>query len=132
MADFNRSQIFNGTCAPFIYIRDCPTKHRDAYITTSRFWLACNSLVLIVLAVSFIRRIITVKEQFNTLRLAMLCFGVGIPLYVFTLGAHKTLPKLKEPNQDFLSEFPTCSTLITVVFHLIFTLRSLSHCFMLV
>ena len=82
MADFNRSQIFNGTCAPFLYIADCTPMARTAYMNASRFWLAANSIALIALVTSLIRRSILIKERLNTLRLTVICFTIGAPLYV--------------------------------------------------
>ena len=82
MAEFNRSQVFNGTCAPILYFKDCTPKARESYMIASRFWLAANSVALIALVISFIRRYIKVQERFNTLRLAMVFFGIGLPLYV--------------------------------------------------
>lgn len=82
MADFNRSQIFNGTCAPFLYIADCSPTARTAYMNASRFWLAATSLSLITLIVAIIRRSVRVKERLNTLRLTVICFTLGAPLYV--------------------------------------------------
>lgn len=55
---------------------------RQAYMNVSRFWLAANSLALICLVVAFVYRSIRVSESFNTLRLAMICFAAGVPLYV--------------------------------------------------
>lgn len=48
----------------------------------ARFWLAANGLAFIAILVTFIRRYLKVDERFNTLRLAMIFFLVGIPLYV--------------------------------------------------
>lgn len=81
MTDFNQSRIFNGTCAPFMYIADCTPTARTAYMNASRFWLAANSLALIALLTSLIRRSIRVKERLNTLRLTVICFTLGSPLY---------------------------------------------------
>lgn len=82
MADFNQSQGWNGTCAPFMYIRDCSPTARTAYQNTSRFWLAANSVSLLVLIVSIIRRSRILKERFNTLKLAVILFTLYPPLYV--------------------------------------------------
>ena len=84
MADFNRSQIFNGTCAPLLYIADCAPTARTAYMNASRFWLAANAIALIALVVSLIRRSMVVRERFNTLRLTVICFAVGGALYVLS------------------------------------------------
>lgn len=82
MTEFNRSQVFNGSCAPFIYIEGCTSRAKQDYLIAARFWVAANSLALIAMVVVFIRRYLRVKERFNTLRLAMICFAAGLPLYV--------------------------------------------------
>lgn len=86
MVVFNRTQGFDGMCAPFMYIAGCTKAARDAYVTDSRFWLPVNSLALIALIAAFIYRTRRVREAFNTLRLAMVCFGVTVPLYVIRIG----------------------------------------------
>lgn len=48
----------------------------------SRFWLAATSLALIALIVAIVRRSLRVKERLNTLRLTVICFTLGAPLYV--------------------------------------------------
>lgn len=82
MADFNRSQGFNGTCAPFAYIAGCTPEARRGLMNASRFWLAANSLALLCLIAAIIYRFRRVTEPFNTLRLAMICFACSVPLYV--------------------------------------------------
>lgn len=79
----NRTQTdFNGTCAPFVYIEGCAPVARMAYVNVSRFWLPANSIVLIGLIAAFVYRAVRVREGFNTLRLAMVLFSLGLPLYV--------------------------------------------------
>jgi Na+/proline symporter len=78
---------FKDKCAPFVYIAECPPKERDALMVASRVWLVLNSIALLALVVTFIRRLYLVKEKFNTLRLVMIKFMLGIPLYVPFLPA---------------------------------------------
>jgi hypothetical protein len=73
---------FAGTCAPFFYVDQCPTKERDIYVLVARIWVGPNALAFIALLISFIRRVKVVDERFNTLRLLMVKFMIGIPLQV--------------------------------------------------
>lgn len=81
MVHFNRTQSFDGMCAPFIYIEGCSKDARLAFMNAARVWLPVNSIVLIALISAFIYRYKRVSEPFNTLRLAMICFTAGLPLY---------------------------------------------------
>ena len=78
---FNHTQGFAGMCAPFLYIEGCTPRAREALMNDSRFWLPVNSLAFIALVAAFIYRSKRVVEPFNTLRLAMILFGLGVPLY---------------------------------------------------
>jgi hypothetical protein len=70
-----------GACAPLLYIAQCSKKEIDTYVLASRVWIIPNALALISLVATFIRRCWLVKEGFNTVRLLLIKFMIGLPLY---------------------------------------------------
>lgn len=59
----------------------------------SRFWLAAFPIAYLFLLAAAAYRLKRVSESFNTLRLTILCFIVGGPLYV-TFATELKVPKL--------------------------------------
>jgi hypothetical protein len=91
---------FEGKCAPFLYVAQCPPRQRDAYILASRIWIAPNIIGLIALLITFIRRVYIVEERFNTLRLLLIKFMLGIPLYEELQGPFFPIPTRAQKSQN--------------------------------
>jgi hypothetical protein len=73
---------WTGGCGPLVYLGQCKPKDIDAYVLYSRFWLTANSVAFLMLLVALIRRCVVVTERFNTLRLLMIKFLIGLAMYV--------------------------------------------------
>lgn len=94
MVNFAHNKTFNGTCAPFIYIAGCSPEARHAYTIESRFWLVATSIGFLALLSATIYRYTKISETFNTLRLVLLLYLAGAPLYVHFQHLPFGAPKL--------------------------------------
>lgn len=94
MVTFAHDKSFNGTCAPLVYVLGCTKVARQAYQDESKAWLALYLAALLALGAATIFRFVRVTEGFNTLRLIMLGFLAGLPLYV--RGIRISLPPLTD------------------------------------
>jgi predicted membrane channel-forming protein YqfA (hemolysin III family) len=83
MTGSNQTTYFNGKCAPFIYIAGCSKVDQDAYVLESRIWLPILGVCFIFMIAAIIRRCTIVKESFNTLRMILILFTIGLVGYVF-------------------------------------------------
>lgn len=132
MVNFSHDKSFNGTCAPFVYIEGCSHAARHAIMTESRVWLAIETVGFLILLSAVIYRFTRVSEKFNTLRLILLLYLSGTPLYVrhFEPPTTHFFPLPLPPSNPLVSSlYPLLSTPTTVSrsFELVSTYCTTQH-----
>lgn len=110
---------YSTTCVPFLSLAGCPAEDLQAHKVWAGVWLAFDISSLLFLVVTLLRRVLSVRESFNTIRLTLIKFILGAPLYVqrryATINGRTPSLRARSPLLHFL--FPL-SAFFSFTYHI--------------